>query len=93
MKPSNVIFVVGAPKLAVHKIEKAAEMPDARSSVDKALTWARLWNNRTDEAIEQWVDAFYGTKDEWVSDLKRVLREQGRVAPAIGRARDSDGCQ
>jgi Tfp pilus assembly protein PilF len=65
---------------AVHKFEKAAQMPDAQGSVDKHLTWARVWNDGTDEAIQQWVDAFYGMKDAWVSDLKRVLREQGQPA-------------
>ena len=39
-----------------------------------------MWNDGTDETIEQWVDAFYGTKEAWVSDLKRVLREQGQPA-------------
>ena len=65
---------------AIHKFEKADQMPDAHGSGDKHLAWARVWNDRTDEAIEQWVDAFYGTRDAWVSDLKRVLREQGQVA-------------
>jgi serine/threonine protein kinase len=68
---------------AVRQLQKAAQMPDALGQpdihVDKHLAWARLWNDGTDEAIEQWVDAFYGTKDAWVSDLKRVLREKGQA--------------
>ena len=65
---------------AVRKFRKAAKMPDALGQLDRHLAWARLWNDGTDEAIEQWVDAFYGTKDSWVSDLKRVLRAEGQPA-------------
>jgi tetratricopeptide (TPR) repeat protein len=65
---------------AIRKLRKAAEMPDAQGQADRELAWARVWNDGTNDAIEQWVDAFYGTKEAWVSDLKRVLREQGQSA-------------
>jgi hypothetical protein len=55
-------------------------MPDALHQADRDLASARLWSDGTDEAIQQWVDATYGSKEVWVSDLKRVLREQGQPA-------------
>ena len=55
---------------------EATPWASARGKVRaKETAWARLWNDGTDETIEQWVDAFYGTKEAWVSDLKRVLHE------------------
>ena len=65
---------------AIRKFRKANEMPDAQGHADRSLAWARLWNDGTDEAIAQWVDAFYGTNEVWVSELKQVLREQGQPA-------------
>src|SRR5205807_1814025 len=64
---------------AVDKYRKARSMPDGKGE-DTALAWALLWRDGTKEAIEKWVDAYYGAKEEWVSDLKRVLREQGQAA-------------
>ena len=64
---------------AIHKLQKAAAMPDKQDE-SRHLTWMLLWIDRTDEAIEKWVDSFYGTKDAWASDLKRVLHEQGQRA-------------
>ena len=65
---------------AVRKLRKAAQMPDALGQLDRHLANARLWIEGTNEAIEQWLDASYGTNEVWVSELKVVLRKEGQPA-------------
>jgi Tfp pilus assembly protein PilF len=78
----GVLFAARRYAEAAEKFRKSLEMPEMS---DKGfhysqLAEAELWTDWTDQAIEKWVDATYGAKEAWVSDLKRVLHEQGQTA-------------
>jgi serine/threonine protein kinase len=67
---------------AVEKFQKEEDMHprSEKGGNNWQLARAAFWRDGTDEAIEKWLDAFYGTKEGWVADLKRVLHERGRTA-------------
>ena len=73
----DVLFAARRYAEAAIKFSKAAEMPGA-SGEKSRVAWAFLWRGGTVQAIENWLDYYYGAKETWVVDLKRVLREQDR---------------
>jgi Tfp pilus assembly protein PilF len=70
---------------AIQKFRKALEMPEAEKPfMSREWAWSLFWEERSNEAIEKWLDAYYGD-EAFVADLKHVLREQGQ--PTFWRKR------
>jgi len=75
----QVFFAARQYARAAEKFQKAIEMPEMgdKQFSKWQMTRALFWKEPNFETIEQWLEATYGAREPWVSELKRVLRDEG----------------
>jgi serine/threonine protein kinase len=78
----SVLFAARDYAKAAEKFQTAMDLPDAGSKtfLYTQLTRNLFWRDRTDDALVKWMEVTHGAKEEWVADLERVLRQEGRAA-------------